>query len=155
MKDLVLIFAVLILMTFVYQGIKRIDVMKKLRRRIIADKDNNHRCKIRIGAENRIMHDKISDALNRCKQVNMYLEFINIVGKPEKLLKKLSKGKVDIVLLNENHIQGISQRFALVKVGCQHKNENTYSKEKVLYAVWNKSIHSKYRDNIVFLIENQ
>ena len=28
MKDLVLIFAVLILMTFVYQGIKRIDVMK-------------------------------------------------------------------------------------------------------------------------------
>lgn len=164
MKDLVLILSMLAIFVFGYFLMKKVDEFITENQRRIATESRAEHCKVRIAAENAMLLNCVTAALEVCSEANPCMEFFFSSGKPDRLLQKLSDETMDLVLLSENSVESLQDNCAFVKIPCEglHVTESALGlpienldEENYLYVVWNKQVKSKNRDRVIFTLENE
>lgn len=149
MKDLVMIAATLAVIAFGYLVMKKIDYW--IRSQISAR--NKHRRQILIGAKKRELFD-FAAAVLALHNDDIALNLTFRRGSVKNLLRQLSRGNVDIVLMSEEDAPLIGKAYSSITInysdvpGFEQKNGK-------LRVVWNKNHSLRERDHIIFALENE
>ena len=149
MKDFVMIAVTLAVIALGYLVMKKIDYL--IRGQI--SMRNKHRRQILIGAKSREQFDFVSAVLAlHNDDIPLDLSFHR--GSVKQLLRQLSRGSVDIVLVSEEDAPLIGNAYSSVTInyadipGFEQKNGS-------ISAVWSREHSLLERDHIIFILENE
>lgn len=164
MREAALLLVVLFIVVFSYFAVeKTADFLTEIRR-LSASGDRTDVNSIKIAAEIPTYFDSADSALAHCSCGSTYQKLTFRSGSVKKLLRGLSGGTIDIALLSEQHVDGLNQTFAYVRIPCRAERDisgETESDrcrsgaEEPVCAVWNKSISYKARDKAIYAMENE
>jgi len=162
MKDFFLITIMLAVFVLGYFVMKKIDSFIEENRRLIHAENRQNRTHICIAAESPMLLDSIADQLAAYSRANPFIEFFLSSGKAERILQKLMDETLDIAILTEDTNRSLNEHYGQIRIpyrtgevlstalGLPVENMD---EENYVFVVWNKSIQSKFRDRILFVIE--
>lgn len=152
MSDYFLIPVILAMFVSGYFIIKKFDSFIDENQRKIEAEKRKEKNKIRIAAENQQILESAKPVLDNYCAGDPWTEIFLKSGSPKRILEELSEGKIDIVLLSEEHRDEREGEFSYIGItaGCDEK-----MKEKSrIYAFWKKGAGSKNRDWVIFALGN-
>ncbi|MBE5972266.1 MAG: hypothetical protein E7246_07110 [Lachnoclostridium sp.] len=151
MKEVILLVVTLAMFAFVYVLImKKIDPFIKKSRHFTDVPNMESGCTIRIGLESHALRGAIAPALKQCSEMNPFVQCVFSYGKRGRLLKKLTKGSIDIAILYEDNRKELEKGLAQIRIPYQIGQDMNWC-----YVAWKKSMSHKDRDRVLFYIENE
>lgn len=152
-----------LVLAFGYYMMRKLDVLIQQNQRIAPKDENRTARRIRIAAEQPDLLDDISAALNCCSETIPYMEFLMSYGTRNRLLHRLSEGSLDIVLLTEKSAEGLPAEYRTLRIRSKKQKDIPSGDPAVtdandgggIVVIWNKTISSKDRDRVIFMIENE
>lgn len=161
MKDLILAGALLLMGILGYMIMTRLDIFLEKNRRKMLDQKSEKQ--IRIAAESPFLAGSIVPAIDLCLKEGPSTGFSLCSGKPEDLLKCLSQGQVDLLILSEGTIfekeEGYEYmllpfRKSAVKVDGFDETISSMEDSNLVYVLWNNQILSPNRDWLISVMRN-
>ena len=149
MKDFVMIAVTLAVIALGYLVLKKIDYL--IRGQV--SMRNKHRRQILIGAKSREQFDFVSAVLApHNDDIPLDLSFHR--GSVKQLLRQLSRGSVDIVLVSEEDAPLIGNAYSSVTINYSDI-PGFEQKDGSISAVWSREHSLHERDHIIFILENE
>ena len=164
MKEALLLAVIFATFAFGFYVMKKIDDFIEKNNRLITSMDRmSSRC-VRIASENPMFFDVIASTLEHYSNSNPYMDFRLSSSHAKRLLRLLSDGNIDLVLLSEDNAKDLSDPFGCTSISyCPNQKvvttlgltvENMDDTGQIII-VWNKAILSKDRDRVLFALENE
>lgn len=145
MKVMLLIPILLLVFVFGYFIMGRVDTFKKEQHYMIQEENKPKKTYIRIAAESPILLELIAVQLKVYSHGNPFVKILQSTEEAELILQELADGTVDIAIIQENDSIHLDESYAVIRI--------PYRTNEMAAVVWNKSIHSKVRDDVIFTIE--
>ena len=161
MKDLILAGTLLFLGFFGYLLMTRLDLFLDNNRKKMIDKKSEKQ--IRIATESPFLAGSIVPAIELCEKEGPSTAFCLYSGQPERLLKSLSQGQVDLLILSEGTIfkkesgyeyMLLPFRKTIVTVDGFDETVSGMEDSNLVYVVWNNRIVSPNRDWLLSVMRN-
>lgn len=163
MKDLILMITTLAMFLFGYVIARRVDMMMENNLKMLEKEQLPNKHLLKIAAETPMLLNAVSAALEYCTDTNADIEFAVSSGKCGKLLRNLSDGTADLVLLSEKSALENKQNFEFIRLSCIQQTDATevfglkvhsLDDNQDVYLLWNKEIPSHARDWFVLALKN-
>lgn len=156
--------AILAVFVFGYYIVKKLgDFTEENCKRIANTYKMSHRS-IRIATENPMLLDAVAPVLSYISSMNPHIEFYFSSGNPHRLLQRVSKGKIDIVLLRKKTADNLDYYDSSFQIACQPLAktitalgllvENADMNDTIC-VIWNDAVRSKNRDRVLSALENE
>lgn len=164
MKDLILIAMMLALIIFGYYIMTKVDRFIEENQRMVDDEIRNGMQKVRIAAENPMLLDSVSSALESCGKADGRVSFFLSTGRAGRILEKLLDEQVDIVLLTEEAGRQLDNRCLSFSIPYEQTvkpisvfglSVDHLAEDGRICVVWKKNGGSKSRDRVLFILENE
>ena len=161
MRDLILAGVLLVLGIFGYLLMSRLDLFLENNRKKRMDKKSEKQ--IRIATESPFLAGSIVPAIELCEKEGPSTAFALYSGQPESLLKSLSQGQVDLLILSEGTIfkkesgfeyMLLPYRKTTVTVDGFDETVSGMEDSNLVYVVWNSQIVSPNRDWLLSVMRN-
>lgn len=153
MSEFFLIPVMLAMFFFGYFIIKKFNSFIDENQRQIEAEKRKRKNKIRIAAENRKILEYARPMLDNYSAADPWVEFFIKSGSSGRLLEELSEGKIDIVLLSEEHAANPDTRFSVIEISSCDCDEKLKEKSSVC-ALWKRDVKSINRDRVIFALGN-
>lgn len=144
MKELLLIIALAGIFLFLYRVMRKTDVFFEKNRHPDGFERRESYNKICIAAESSGSLDRVVEVLEMLSEENAALKFTFLTGNRKRILKNLSEGDADLVLLTENPEEEFQDWYSVVELNGEG-----------LFLVWNRQVKNANRDSVVFALENE
>lgn len=156
MKNLFLIFIMLIIIVFVYYIMTKIDGFIKNHSDLRHGADDENKLRIHIASDSAMLLGIFVKRFKTYFRKNMEIKVLYSIYKIERIKKKLIDGTLDIAVLTEKNVQSLDERYAMFAIPCdkEMKPESVGSRGgSCVFVVWNKLRKSKKLERILFAIE--
>ncbi len=153
MKDIILVIGTISIFILGYIAVKNLDFFVHSQ---IKAKNNPGKHRIKIAAEHHELLDFAASALEYGFNANSLAELQYIRGNTKRLLRKLSRGSVDVVLLSEKNNKLMGNKLSFVQIPYPDSHgDMSADPVNMVYVVWNRTIQSPERTRIVLILENE
>lgn len=161
MKDIALICTTLAMFVFGYYITRRVDLLLEKNTELIEKEQLNKKHLIKIAAESPMLLNSVVSALEYCVDTNSNVEFAVSSGKSGKLLRNLSDGIADLVLMTEESAVEMNPDFACIRIPFCRRSEAVEAfglkilnldEDKEIYVLWNKEISCPVRDRFILAL---
>ena len=115
MRDWFLIPVLAIIFVFTYFAVNRFRVLGQIRHQK-KRQNPNKKCRIRIGAENHALLNRITPALEYCEEALPHVEFSTNCENHHFLFRRLKEEALDIALIAEEHKEAIPSEFLFIPI---------------------------------------
>ncbi len=161
MRDLILAAGFLLMGLLGYLLMSKVDQFLENNRKNMIKKTGDKQ--ILIAAESPFLAGSIMPAVELCEKEGPSTAFFLYSGQPESLLKSLTEGQVDLLILSEGTIfkkeEGYEYmllpfRNTVVTVDGFDQVVNGMEEANLVYVVWNSRIVSPNRDWLISVMRN-
>lgn len=163
MKNIILIFVTFASFAFVYIIIKRLNHLLNENRHWISHADTENCSTIRVSAESPDLLASIEPVFASYSANHPRIAIRFGRGTAKQLLEKLDRGNIHIALLSEEHEKYLTSESYFhihVRPAPNFSNKTVLEDRETagkhcVCVVWNKTVPSKERDRLLFVLENE